>query len=147
MTSLSKKLTATLERLPAAQLSGTDLDANLFSLKLNFVFAPEEHNIIIELLNLVSFSASRTPDDEGCYNVYQVSLDLLEDGGEKALTLLGYAFKGKDDKVFSYLGRRLFHFRLEGDVCLDVVCTSYRVYEVADEPSNTSGIWEISESA
>ncbi len=83
----------------------------------------------IRLSEIVHLVYSQTLADEGAYFVGELSLTQVSDGGKEVLSTLHYRFFDQNKEVFSYPSEQLFHFHLEGDICLEVVCGAYELYK------------------
>lgn len=81
----------------------------------------------LKLFNPILFKLSRTLDDEGLFVVGQAELTTVEDGGKIVLSRLDYGFRSEDNTAFSYESRSLIHFRIEGDVCIEVIAETYEI--------------------
>lgn len=83
---------------------------------------------ILRLSEVVHMVLSQTLADEGAYLVGELSITPVNDGGKEILSALQYRFSNQNGEVFSYPAVEMFHFHLEGDVCLEVVCGSCQLY-------------------
>jgi hypothetical protein len=117
-----------LEYLQNSQLVNVFLQSQELWVRLDFSTGSNEANVSVEFLNVLHFTISKTIDDEeGSYLVGNVKLERIEDGGLEVLSNLKYPFKDRTGQRLSFPSRDLFHFYLEGDVCIHVVCTTYKV--------------------
>lgn len=96
---------------------------------LSFEFASSigGTGLSVRLFNPILFKLSRTIDDEGIFVVGEAELTSIEDGGKSILSRLDYCFGAEDNTVFAYEARALIHFRIEGDICIDVVAERYEI--------------------
>ena len=124
-----EKAVALIQSLDTAQLRSVNLDPEALSLSFRFTFGPAEEDVTVELSGTAHIALSKHPEDEaGCGIVGEVKLKALEDGGAAVLTELNYALLQYDGShVLTYPSTPLYHFHMEGDVCADVVCSSYKV--------------------
>jgi len=121
-----------LNSLRDFQLHETFVHPIEWSIRFNFSFGsdPTVRDMVIKLSEVVHFLLSKDSDDnEGCYTVYETTLTELEDGGKEVLSSLSYPIKSTDGNVFCYPSKTLFHFHLEGDLCVEVVCGKYEVFQ------------------
>jgi hypothetical protein len=118
------QLQQTLERLRYYALSAIDVQGDVRRTKLTFVSTVDrEEDISIELFELLFIRISRTPDDDPPYMVGEIKISALSANEEKRLlTTLGYSFREDDTNAIPSFGKQLFHFTLEGSICLDIVC-------------------------
>jgi hypothetical protein len=71
---------------------------------------------------------SRTPDDDSPYLVGDIKLSALSrDEETRLLTMLSYSFREDDTNAVPSFGKQLFHFSMEGSICLDIVCQDYSI--------------------
>ena len=125
-----------LHYLRNSQLTEISISPVDFSVKLTFTFAFESHSrdFVVHLFRLVHISFSKDlEDNEGCYVVYEMNLKKIDDGGKNILSLLNYPIKNRTGEVFSYPSQELYHFHLEGDMCIEVICGKYHIYESNEE--------------
>lgn len=127
---IAPKIESLLQNLDKSQLVGIDLDSNNLGVRLEFTFGPEKRDIIVQLFQLVHFIISKEPDDnDGCFFVGEVALNPLKDGGKKILSSLLYPLQEKNGNVASYPAKQMFHFHLEGGVCIEAVCGAYEIFQ------------------
>lgn len=108
------------------------LDPKELSLHLEFALTGQNRGEIdLKLSNTVQVSVSRTPNEEsGHWYVFEARLVAVLDGGLQVLKSLGHGFRKSTEALdlpFTYPETKLFHFHLEGQVCMDVVCAEYQV--------------------
>ena len=130
---VTKKTLSLLNTLRDFQLSEILISPVDWSTKLIFTFGsnPEIKDVSVQLSKIVHMTFSKDPDDnEGCYTTYEVKLNPIHDGGNDILSLLNYPIRSRDGNVFSYPSKMLFHFHLEGDICIEAVCEECKAYEV-----------------
>ena len=119
---------STLKDLRKSQLVGLSFDPTHLWVRLEFTFGGEGDNVVIQLTQRIHFVLSKDPDDDDwCFFVCEINLTPIEDGGKEILSSLGYRFRERDGTVASCSSRSLFHFHLEGGVCIEAVCGSYQV--------------------
>lgn len=116
---------ALIDELNTCVLGGVYTDPSLASLSFEFVSTINRSSLTVKLINVALFKFSRTLDDEGLFVVGEADLTPIEDGGKSILHRLDYGFRVTDGAAFSYESRSLIYFRVEGDVCIDVVAESY----------------------
>jgi hypothetical protein len=130
---ISPNTQSLLKSLRKSQLVGLSVDPNHLWVRLEFTygtFGGEADTVVIQLTQLVHFTLSKDPDDDDddwCFFVGEINLTPIEDGGKEILSSLGYRFRERDGTVASYPSRSLFHFHIEGGVCIEAVCGSYQV--------------------
>lgn len=123
-----------LNYLRNSQLTEISISPIDSSIKLIFTFDSLTKNFVVQLFELVHISFSKDiEDNEGCYVVYEIKLNEINGGGKDILSLLNYPIKDRHGNVFSYPSKALFHFHLEGDMCIEAVCGKYQVYELKSE--------------
>lgn len=120
---------ALIQGLNTSQLRSVNLDPETLSLRFRFTFGPSENDVIVELSNTAHIAISKhLEDEEGLGVIMEVKLRALEDGGAAVLTELNYPLlQHQGGPVLTYPSVALYHFHMEGDVCADVVCSSYKV--------------------
>ncbi|NEP44943.1 MAG: hypothetical protein F6K35_39270 [Okeania sp. SIO2H7] len=97
---VAQKIQSVLQNFNKSQLVGIDFDSTNLGVRLEFTFAPEGGDIIVQLLQLVHFTISKEPDNnDGCFCVGEVTLNPLKDGGEKILRSLLYPLKEKNGNI------------------------------------------------
>jgi hypothetical protein len=123
-----------LEDLKSADLIGISLTPQPLTLRLDFTFGAEMYDISLEFHHLVhqviSQPVNSDPSDpeESCFWVGNV--ELREIGAEQSqiLSSLSYPFQDQAGTVQTS-SSSLFYFRLEGDICIQVVCGSYKIFQ------------------
>ena len=127
---IKQKISGLREYQLARMYVGPLLDA----LILEFTRCSEGADVTVELSQIAHIQVSKTLDDEdGCYLVHEANIERVTDGGTSVLTSLGYRIRDEDGSVFSYPSQSMYHLHLEGDVCIEVVCGHYQVYEAVKE--------------
>lgn len=128
----TQNLTTFLEDLKSADLVGISLLPNYLGLRLDFTFGPEFGDAAIELDRLVHLVLSQpiNPGDENCcFWVGEVELRKLESGfGSQILSDLSYSFKNNNENLQAS-SDSLIYFRLQGDIYIEVVCGSYKIFQ------------------
>lgn len=122
-----------LKSLRDFQLVNIFFDPTEWSINLTFTFGsdPSISDIVVKLSEIVHFVWSKNLDDnDGCYLVYEVILTEINDGGVEVLSSLSYPIKRADGNVFSYPSKKLFHFYIEGDIILEIVCGTYQILKI-----------------
>ena len=125
--SSEQKLIASLRD---AQLKYVRLDPERMAIALRFTFGTDRPDVMVHLRNTAHIAISKDPNDEelpavvGIATLVPLSVDRIS-----TLTKLAYPFRNTDDPstVFTYSETPLYHFHLEGDICLDIVCGKYSV--------------------
>lgn len=128
-TTITSNLTSLLEDLKSADLVGISVNSQNLGLRLDFTFGPEADDVAIEFYQIIHlvFSQALNPDDESiCFWVGEVELKKIDEDVEQVLSGLSYPFLNQDGTV-NHNSRSLIHFRLVGDMCLEVVCGNYQV--------------------
>lgn len=100
---------------------------NMPNLQLKFSFQPGVLSTVIELLQVIHLVVSQTQGDNGDFVVGEVSLTAVENGGKSVLSNLHYRFYDQDNAVLNFPDVCLYHFHLEGDICVEAVSESYRI--------------------
>jgi hypothetical protein len=130
---ISPNTKSILKSLRKSQLVGFSVDPNHLWVRLEFTygtFGGEADTVVIQLTQLIHFILSKNPDDDDddwCFFVCEIKLTPVEDGGKEILSSLGHRLREADGTVASYSSHSLFHFYLEGGVCIEAVCGSYQV--------------------
>jgi hypothetical protein len=133
-TTITPNLTTFLEDLKSADLVGISFLPRTLGLRLDFTFGPEANDIAIELYKIVHLVLSQpiNPDDEGyCFWVGEVEIKTLPNDGSQLLSDLSYHFTNQKKIIDADLSSK-FYFRLEGDICIDVVCGRYQIFQGMD---------------
>lgn len=129
---ITQNLTTFLEDLKSADLVGISLLPNYLGLRLDFTFGPEFGDAAIQLDRLVHLVLSQpiTPGDEDCcFWVGEVELRKIEEGlGSQILSELSYSFNNDRENVQAD-SDSLIYFRLQGDIYIEVVCGSYKIFQ------------------
>lgn len=116
-----------LKQMEASSVSTFFIEPSGRWLSIDFTSSVGELDVLLKLFNPILFKFSRTLDDEGLFVVGGVSLTSIYDGGKDILDSLSYDFKDESSHRVSYPQRALWHFHLEGDICIDVVCEYYEL--------------------
>jgi hypothetical protein len=117
-----------LRRLNYYSLAAVLTDPSLQAMQLAFVSTVEqEEDISIKLHRPVLIKLSKLPEDEELFLVGKIQLRVLEHDKGLVLGKLEYGFDLIDGESLSYLPSLLYHLKLEGDICLDVVCIGYSI--------------------
>jgi len=118
-----------IENLADSQIVGFYLDPDLLSLRLDFSFEPGEITSV-ELLNIHHILLSHDPtcDDGRSFIVLEISLNSIEEKKRKdLLNSLGYMFIYNEGSEPPFQKGELYHLRIEGDICMEIVCSSIRI--------------------
>jgi len=129
-TTITPNLTTFLEDLKSADLVGISFLPGM-GLRLDFTFGPETNNVAIELYKIIHLVLSQpiNPDDEEyCFWVGEVEVKKLANDGSQLLSDLSYQCTNKNGMINTDLASR-FYFRLEGDICIKVVCSHYQIFQ------------------
>jgi hypothetical protein len=118
-----------LAGLRKSQLMDILLDPTKLYVRLTFTVGIQGLNTVIQLFQVAHFVLSKEPDDEGSFFVGAIDLIPLKDGGKEVLSSLQYAFREEDGSAASYPSCSLFYFRVQGGICIDVVCKSYQIFQ------------------
>jgi hypothetical protein len=117
-----------LESLTNSQLSKITLDPTGEYLQLEFVSTSDGKDIIVAFYNVIQYTFSRVLDEgQGPFFIGHVTRSLIVDGGEQILSSLHYPFFRSNGSILSYPSRNLWYFQLEGGICLDIVCSAYKI--------------------
>lgn len=124
---LSPTHQALLKQVEASSVSAFFIEPSGQWLSIDFTSSVGDVDVLLKLFNPTLFKLSRTLDDEGLFVVGEVSLIPFHDGGRDILDSLGYDFRNESGYTLSFPNRVLWHFHLEGDICIDVVCEKYEL--------------------
>lgn len=124
---------ALLEQLKSCDLSGISIEPSGQWLRFDFTSGIGGPSVVVTLFNPTFFKFSRDFDDEGHSVVGEASLIPLKDGGKEAFTSLGYDLRNECGTVATYSSRSLFHFHLDGGICIDAVCEAYEMLQEIKE--------------
>jgi hypothetical protein len=130
-TTITPNLTTFLEDLKSADLVGISLNPQNLGLHLDFTFGPEFDDAVIELYPIVHLVLSQplNPDDEEiCFWVGEVELKKIEKNAPEILSALSYPFQDQNGTINAN-SSSLIYFRLEGDICLEVICVNYKTFQ------------------
>lgn len=115
-----------IDKISHCQISQFVLEPTKLWLRLEFIDPIDLKEIVLELYKMAYFSLSKTSDDEdGAYVILEAELLSVNDSLE-LLSKLNYGFISSPQ--INVLDS-LYHLHIEGDICLDVVCESYKVFE------------------
>ncbi|NJM62539.1 MAG: hypothetical protein HC849_23825 [Oscillatoriales cyanobacterium RU_3_3] len=117
-----------LEDLKSADLVGVSLRPQNLGLRLDFTFGPEVGDVAIEFDRILHLALSRpiNSDDENyCFWVGEVELRKLDENAETFLSSLSYPFNLPPNIDLASLN----HFRLEGDMFVEIICEYYRIFQ------------------
>lgn len=105
------------------------MQENVRRAKLTFVSTvAREPDIAVELFEPLFIRISRTPDDDSPYLVGDIRISALgSDEENRLLTMLSYSFREDDTNAVPSFGKQLFHFSMEGSICIDLVCQDYSI--------------------
>jgi hypothetical protein len=126
---ISSKIQELLKSLERYQLNQIYTEPSGKYLRLDFEMGPQGHYTAIELIDIVQLSISRTLQDEGCYNVFEITMNVLREEQLQVLSSLGYVFIN-DETQINFCN--LLYFHLEGDIDIQIICQSYRVIQQTD---------------
>ncbi len=124
-----------IDYLQRSQLKSIVLNPQTLALQFSFTQVEGKRNqdVELELLGIAQVNLAKDlQDDEMFAIVGEASLTSIADGGRAILEKLRYPFRSLENNnvPFSYLDTKMFHFHLEGDICVDVVCKEYRLKEL-----------------
>jgi hypothetical protein len=116
-----------VQELSNYQITGISLEPSQLWLRVELTCGSHKPDVTLEMHNIAQISISKTPDDEdSCYFAGEVTITPCDDGGKSILTQLGYAFSNRKGEVMA-MSSNAFHIHIEGDICLDVVCQTYKL--------------------
>ncbi|GAB4289580.1 MAG: hypothetical protein Fur0025_24110 [Oscillatoriaceae cyanobacterium] len=128
MTVTTVKIESLLTNLRKSQLTGISFDPESLALTLEFTLGDEVKVIKMQFFQLIHLVISKEIDEnDGCFFVGDVSLTPVADGGKEILSSLLYRFRERDGTVATYPQQSLFHFHLEGGVCIEAVCGEWEL--------------------
>jgi hypothetical protein len=113
--------------LDRSQLKSIEMDPVTLSLRLVFVQVEGKGDLKLELDGIAQVNISKDFNDEEMLAIVgEATLRQYEDG-TPVLKLFRYPFtKGAPDYEPMASEKAIFHFHLEGDVCIDVICKNVR---------------------
>lgn len=120
-----------LEDLKSADLTGISLIPQPLTLRLDFTFEAEIYDTYIEFYHLVHQVISQpfnADPDESCFWVGNLELKKLEADQSQILSSLSYPFQNQAGLI-KVGSSPLFYFRLEGDICIQLICGSYKIFQ------------------
>ena len=127
--SISEKHQKILNNLKSSSLAEIYMDPTTLSLRLNFTYGPDGKDISIVFFHIAHMTISKILDDEdGVFNISEISINGIKDGGSDLLKKLGYMFQDGNG-VLTYPEEKLFHLYIEGDVCMEVICGNYKILQ------------------
>jgi len=114
-----------IDKIPYCQISQFIMESTKLWLRLEFIDPTDLKEIVLELYKIAYFSLSKTLNDEdGTYVVLEAKLSSINNSLE-LLSKLNYGFINDPQLVL----KKTYHLHIEGDICLDVVCESYKIFE------------------
>lgn len=128
--SIAQNITSLLEDLKSADLVAISLLPQNLGLRLDFTFGPEASDVKIELYRIIHLVLSQplnTNDEDFCFWVGEVELRNLQEDGSQILSRLSYPFQNQNGSIEA--DSSLIYFRLEGDIFLEVICGSYKIFQ------------------
>jgi hypothetical protein len=118
-----------IDKISHCQISQVVLEPTQLWLRLEFIDPIDLKEIVLELDKMAYFSLSKTSDDEdGAYVILEAKLSSVNDS-LGLLSKLNYGFISSPQ---INLLESIYHLHIEGDICLDVVCESYKIFERPD---------------
>jgi len=120
-----------IEDLRNADLVGISLISQPLTLRLDFTFGMEIYDTSIEFYQLVHHVISqpvKSDSEESCFWVGNAEIRELAEDKSQILSGLSYPFQNQAGLVDTG-SSSLFYFRLEGDICIQVVCGSYKIFQ------------------
>lgn len=120
-----------LEDLKSADLTGISLIPQPLTLRLDFTFGAEMYDTSLEFYYLVHQVISQpvnSDPEEFCFWVGNVELREIGVEQSQILSSLSYPFQDQAGTVQTS-SSSLFYFRLDGDICIQVVCGSYKIFQ------------------
>lgn len=120
-----------LEYLRMSNLVGISLEPSYHSLTLEFTYGPQGYDVIIRLFGVVHFVFSKDFEDkdEDVFTACEVNLTPIQDGGKELFSSLNYLFKRHDKEPISYPDESLYRLQIIGSVSMEVICSSYQVFQ------------------
>lgn len=126
-----------LQKLRDTVLIGMQYDVRSRSLILSFQ-EPSGSRVSVHLIEVLQLSVSNTDDPPlEKVDVVHVSARKLEDGAKQELDRLGYMWRDLQGKTVAYEGPALFHFLVEGDVCIAAIC---KRFDLRNAPQSQSAM-------
>ena len=121
-----EKLNSELVRLANYELFFVEFLPTCSGIRLKFSYGGAKASISeLILYNAVQLSISRTPDtEESSYYVGEIALKKLSDGGQVLLRKFGHSFLEQNGEIAKYQDIPLYHIHIEGEICIDVVCSN-----------------------
>ena len=120
-----------MEDLKSADLTGISLIPQPLTLHLDFTFGTGIYDTSIEFYQLVHHVISQpvnTDPEESCFWVGNAELRQLTEDKSQILSALSYPFQNQTGTIETG-SSSLFYFRLEGDICIQIVCGSYKIFQ------------------
>ncbi len=107
------------------QLVGIYLDSFLSSLNLEFTYGLPKEDKIFRFTNILGFAISKVPeDDEGCFSIYEVSIDIFDRTNKNIILLKNVEIKKRNHE--------LFHFSVDGGARVEVIFGYLHFFEAQD---------------
>ncbi len=129
-----------IEDLKSADLAGITLIPQPLTLRLDFTFGTGIYDTSIEFYQLVHQVISQpvnSDSQESCFWVGNAELRQLTEDKTQILSALSYPFQNQAGLVETG-SSSLFYFRLEGDICIEVVCGSYKIFQELESAVETA---------
>lgn len=120
-----------LEDLKGADLTGISLIPQPLALRLDFTFGTETYDTSIEfyhLLHQVISQPINADPYESCFWVGNIEITELKEERNQLLSTLIYPFQNQAGLVETG-SSPLFYFQLEGDICIKIICGSYKIFQ------------------
>ncbi len=128
MTSVAQQHLANfLKDLKTADLVGISMIPKNIGLRLDFTYGPEVGDVAIELYQIIHLVLSQPlnyEETDYCFWVGEVKLQQLSETVAEVLSSLSYPFTNSQQ-----LRTPLIQFYLEGDICLEAICQSYKIFQ------------------
>jgi len=124
-------LSTFLEDLKSADLVGISLVPHHFGLHLDFTYGPDLGDVAIELYQIIHLIFSQPfPSQEldYCFWVGEVQLNQISPENSHILSTLSYPFNHSKPSNGYPLNLPLVHFHLEGEICLEIICSHYKIF-------------------
>lgn len=115
-----------------SQIIDVGIDSDDFSLKLDFSLDGNEE-ILLEFRDTLITNYSRILEyADSCFYVNKCSIKVLKNNDNDIIETLGYGFKNSANESSQtlYPNNTKYHFSIEGDVCIDIICCKIQVFKM-----------------
>lgn len=120
-----------INELNSSEILSINIDPIKFLIKIHFFLPIDGKAITIELKDIALIRIAKDiKDDDGNYFVAKINFQsITADGGYDIFSKIGYPYFDMDGNVLTYPNRSLYYLSIEGDLCLDIVCGSFEIYQ------------------